>query len=382
MIQRQGITGSSGTDKRDIYKTVEKLGCVQIDTINVVERAHHLTLWTRLRCYDKSHLWSLAYKDRQLFEYKAHATSYIPFRDYRFYVHAMEVRRKEIDETFKKYGNSDPELLDRVLDRIREEGPLSSRDFEGSKKTGGWWNWKPAKLALELFFNAGMLLIDHRDNFQKYYDLAENIIPAWVDTDPPDDAERVKFFTMKTLKCLGLVKPSEVRDYFHDHSVKLGKTTKKTQDLLDCLASEGEVTKHDVDWDDEPYYCLPEDLDLLYMLSDGFGFDGVQLVGYFDNFMWNRDRIKLLFDFEPKLEIYIPKKERLYGYYHFPILYGDNLVARIEPKMDRSNNRLMILGYWLENGFKPTEDYEDKLLQNLESFANFNQADKIIWKHN
>ena len=381
MIKKQMINNTLSVDKKDVYEVVEKLGCIQIDTINVVERAHYLTLWTRLGIYDKKDLWDLAYEDKELFEYDAHATCYIPFKDYRFYLLAMKLRREEIYNRFKKWSKTDTELLDTVLDRIRREGPLSSKDFEGPKRIGGWWNWKPAKVALELLFGAGILLIDHRDNFQKYYDMADKIIPGWVDTNPPDDAERVQFFIEKTLKCLGLVKPQEVRNYFQEYSVKLGKTTKEIRDILDSLVSEGEIYCLEVDWDKDPYYCLPEDYDQLDDLSYDFGSDDVKLVGYFDNFMWNRDRIRLLFNFDSKLEIYIPKKDRVYGYYHFPILYGDKLVARIEPKMDRSNNRLLILGYWLEEGFESNENYEDKLWKNLESFAIFNGAEEIDWEH-
>lgn len=309
MIMKQMINNTFSVDKKDVYEVVERLGCIQIDTINVVERAHYLTLWTRLGIYDKKDLWDLAYEDKELFEYDAHATCYIPFKDYRFYLQAMKLRREEVYSRFKKWSKTDPELLDSVLDRILREGPLSSKDFEGPKRIGGWWNWKPAKVALELLFGAGILLIDHRDNFQKYYDMADKIIPGWVDTNPPNDAERVQFFIEKTLKCLGLVKPQEARNYFQEYSVKLGKTTKEIRDILDSLVSEGEIYCLEVDWDKDSYYCLPEDYDQLDNLSYDFGSDDVKLVGYFDNFMWNRDRIRLLFNFDSKLEIYIYRKK-------------------------------------------------------------------------
>jgi len=96
--------------------------------------------------------------------------------------------------------------------------------------------------------------------------------------------------------------------------------------------------------------------------------------------MWNRKRIKRLFGFESKLEIYIPKEKRVYGYYHLPVLYGDRLVARLNPKMDRQNNVLIVRGYWLEEGFKPDEDYQDKLEKTLEDFAQFHGAKETVWK--
>ena len=380
MLEKQGVGRfPDHVDKNDIYDAIDSLGCLQIDTINVVERSHYLTLWTRLGQYDKEHLHELAYRDRLLFEYWAHSACYVPFKDYRYYIKSMNVRREEMRAKFSKRSKADPELIDRVLSRVRDEGPLSSKDFEGPKRKGGWWNWKPAKLALELLFGAGILLIDRRENFQRYYDLAENVLPTGVDTAEPSDDERVRFFALKTMGCLGLVKPQEVRKYFHPWSVKLDRTSKQLKELLDRLVSEGQAVKHSVDGDKNPYYCLPWDLDRLEELGSGFGFDDVRLFVYFDNMMWNRERIMELFGFECRLETYVPKEQRVYGYYHLPVLYGDRLVARVEPKMDRENNVMIIRGYWVEDGFNTTEDYEDKLSRNIEKFARFHGAEDIEW---
>ena len=381
MLEKQGVGRfPDRVDKNDIYDTIDSLGCLQIDTINVVERSHYLTLWTRLGQYEKEDLHELAYRDRLLFEYWAHSACYVPFKDYRYYIKSMNVRREEMRARFSKRSKADPELLDRVLNRIRDEGPLSSKDFEGPKRKGGWWNWKPAKLALELLFGAGILLIDRRENFQRYYDLAENVLPANVDTAEPDEEERTRFFALKTMSCLGLVKPQEVRKYYHHWSIKLNRTSKQLQELLDRLVSEEEAVKHSVDGDKNPYYCLPGDLDRLEELGSGFGFDEVRLFVYFDNMMWNRERIMELFGFERRLETYVPRDQRVYGYYHLPVLYGDRLVARVEPKMDRENNVMIIRGYWVEDGFEPTEDYEDKLSRNIEEFARFHGAEDVEWR--
>ncbi len=380
MLEKQGVGRfPDHVDKKAIYDAIDSLGCLQIDTINVVERSHYLTLWTRLGQYEKEDLHELAYRDRLLFEYWAHSACYVPFKDYRYYIESMNVRREEMRARFSKRSKADPELLDRVLNRVRDEGPLSSKDFEGPKRKGGWWNWKPAKLALELLFGAGILLIDRRENFQRYYDLAENVLPANVDTAEPDEEERTRFFALKTMSCLGLVKPQEVRKYYHPWSIKSSRTSKQLQALLDRLVSDGQAVKHSVDGDKNPYYCLPGDTDRLEELGSGFDFDEVRLFVYFDNMMWNRERIMELFGFEGRLETYVPKDQRVYGYYHLPVLYCDRLVARVEPKMDRENNVMIIRGYWEEEGFKATEDYEDKLSRNIEEFASFHGAEDIEW---
>jgi len=380
MLKKQGIAPHTGSaDKEAAYRTVDRLGCLQIDTINVVERAQYLTLWTRLGQYDKGSLDALAYHDRRLFEHWAHAASYIPLKDYRFYLHSMEERREEAERRFNRRTGKDPELIDRVLQRIRDEGPLGSSDFEGPKRKGGWWNWKPAKLALELLLGAGVLLVHHRDNFQRYYDLSENVLPSWVDAEPPSDDERVRFFTLRTLGALGAVKPSDIREYYHHWSVKLGRTTKQLETTLEELVSKGSVEKHSVDGERPDYYALASDSSDAERLADDWDSGQVRLLNYFDNFMWNRGRVHALFGFQPKLEVYLPVDQRAYGYYHLPVLYGDRLVARLEPKLERFESRLKVRGYWLEDGFKPTEEYRDKLEENLWSLARFTGADTVMW---
>jgi uncharacterized protein YcaQ len=382
MIERQLVAEfPDQVSKGRVYDTIDALGCLQIDTINVVERAHYLTLWARLGQYNKQHLHDLAYEDRRLFEHIAHAACYIPFKDYRFYLHSMEERRGAMREQFVRRSKAEPDLLDAVRQRIADEGPLASKDFEGDKKKGGWWNWKPAKIALEYLLRGGILLVHHRESFQKYYDLAENVIPPGVDTSEPGDEERVRFFAMRTLAAIGLTKPQDLRKYFFNWSVKLGRTTKQLQAMMDGLVAEGDVERHSLEGDKNPYYCLPMDSGRLQELEkDDFRFDDVRLMIYFDNLLWNRERVEDLFGFKPKLEVFLPKKERVYGYYHLPVLYGDRFVARLEPKMDRENGVMIVRGYWVEKEFKPTVDYEEKLQRNLEAFAEFHGAKEIDWR--
>ena len=226
----------------------------------------------------------------------------------------------------------------------------------------------------------GILLVHHRENFQKYYDLTENIIPSSVDTSKPDDEERVRFFALRTLGAIGLAKPQDLRKYFFNWSVKLGRTSKQLQTMLDGLVVEGDVEVYSLEGDKNPFYCLSQDSERLQELESGdFGFDDVRLMIYFDNLLWNRERVEDLFKFKPKLEVFLPKDDRVYGYYHLPVLYRDRFVARLEPKMDRKNSVMIIRGYWFEKGFEPTGDFEDKFQENLESFARFHGAEDIDW---
>ncbi len=377
MIEKQGITRfPESKGKKAVVDTIRRLGCLQIDTISVIERAHYLTLWSRLGSYDKNHLDESAYKDRKLFEYWAHAACFVPYDDYRFYLHAMKVREEEMKARFVKRTGKGVEVLDQVLARIKDEGPLCSKDFKGPKRNGGWWNRKTEKVAMDTMYGAGILMVSDRVSFQRYYDLSENVIPSWVDVEPPSDDERIEFFIRKTLQCLGAIKPIDVRKYYHHHSVKLGQTTKQVEKRLNELNG---VSGIRVEGDKNTHYCLDEDIERLEIVDGDFGFDDVRLIIYFDNMMWNRERGQHLFGFESKLEIYLPQDQRVYGYYHLPVLYGDQLVARIEPKMDRKEKKLIIRGYWTEPGFNETEDYREKLERNLEDFAAFHGAESIEW---
>jgi len=381
MMERQGIGPTpSKVGKGDVFDTVDRLGCVQIDTINVVERAHHLTLWSRLGCYEKGLLRELVDDDRLLFEHWAHAASVIPFKDYRYFVHSMRVREAEMPRRLRRWGNTSREMVDHVLERVREEGPLASKDFEHERERPreGWWDWKPAKVALEALFGAGILLVSRRDNFQRYYDLAERVLPGWVDTSEPTDEERTRFFARRTMGCLGLVEPSEIREYYQHWSVKLGKTSKQLKAVLDCLVEEGEADRFRVEGRGQPCYCLPEDSGRMEELEFGdLDFGGVRFHTYFDNLLWLRDRVRDFFGFEPRLEVYTPKAERTYGYYHLPILYGDKLVGRLVPKMNRKRGVLIVRRIWHEPWFEPDEAFDDLFQETLEGFAAFNGAAEI-----
>ena len=377
MIEKQGINQfPESNSMKSVVDTISRLGCLQIDTISVIERAHYLTLWSRLGAYDMNHLDESAYKDRKLFEYWAHAACFVPYDDYRFYLHAMKVRQEEMKARFVKRTGKDVEVLDQVLARIKDEGPLSSKDFEGPKRNAGWWNRKTEKVAMDYMYGAGILMVSDRVRFQRYYDLSENVLPSWVAVEPPSDDERTEFFIRKTLQCLGAIKPIDVRKYYHHHSVKLGQTTKQIEERLKGLDGLKEVN---VEGDKKKHYCLDEDVEMLQIIDDDFGFDDVRLLIYFDNLMWNRERVQHLFGFESKLEIYLPKEQRVYGYYHLPVLYGDQLDARIEPKMDRKEKKLIIRGYWTEPGFTETDEFREKLEKNLADFAAFHGAELIEW---
>ncbi len=177
------------------------------------------------------------------------------------------------------------------------------------------------------------------------------------------------------------MKPPEIRKYYHHWSINLDRTSRQLQEQLEELRKEGEAERYRVEGERQPHYCLPGDAERLEEIQEGdFSGEGVGFFNYFDSFLWNRERVEALFGFKPVLEIYVPKDKRRYGYYHLPILYGDELVGRLEPKMDRENKTLIIRSYWHQPGFEPDEAYENSFQETLESFAAFNGADETVWE--
>jgi uncharacterized protein YcaQ len=185
-LHGQGLDGpwKLPAGKEGVAQTIERLGYVQIDTISVVERAHHHTLWSRRSDYGPGMLHELLAADRRVFEYWTHAASYLPMRDYRYY--AGRMRSFASSDRARQFLADHAKLVREVLRRIRAEGALASADFAApdGRKRGPWWDWKPAKAALETLFSMGELMVSRRRNFQRVYDLTERVLPAGIETAP------------------------------------------------------------------------------------------------------------------------------------------------------------------------------------------------------
>ena len=199
---------SKGKTKRDLFKIIEAIGYVQIDTISIVERAHHHILWTRMPAYKRTILDELLEKDKKIFEYWSHAAAFLPMKDYRFSFYRQEKYRKNYEVWAKK----NRKIVNHVLDRIKAEGPLQSKDFEHTGKRGnGWWDWKPAKYALQHLFHEGTLMIASRKGFQKVYDLTENVLPKETDTTIPTEEEFHEHMILGAINSYGFAAEKEIK---------------------------------------------------------------------------------------------------------------------------------------------------------------------------
>jgi uncharacterized protein YcaQ len=358
--------------KAGVVEAIGHLGYVQIDTIAVIERAHHHTLWTRVPGYRPEDLHEAHAVDRGIFEYWGHAASYLPMKDYRFYIPMMksfyEPKGSWYRGWMEKYGS----YLEPVLKRIREEGPKAARDFEnpGGRRQGPWWDWKPAKAALELLFWRGELMVRERRGFQRIYDLSERVLPAGTDTRVPTAAELGRFIVVRALAALGVAGEKEIRDY-----IRIGDRRIIAQAVSDMLAA-AEIVRLRVEGRPGAVYALPD------VLRKAAAFRArpprVQLLSPFDNLAISRARLKENFAFDFKFECYLPKGDRDHGYFVLPILFGEEFVGRLDPKADRASKTLVVRRLAIEPGRADDDRLLAELTAALRRFARFNGCVSVV----
>ena len=340
---------------------IEHLGYVQIDTISVIQRAHHHTLWNRNPRYKTSHLEELL-RNKEVFEYWSHAAAYQPMRDFR---HSL-VRKQAIANGLQNHWyERDHALMESVLKRIDNEGPLMARDFEHSGKKVGEWNSKPAKRALENLFIQGDLMVPYRLKFQKVYDLTERVLPVATDTIQPTPEEHARFLIRRYLLANGLGQTTEI--------TYLRKNTKSSvAAAIEEMLSNGDVLQISVG--DHNYISLPESLELL---GKPLARSRLRILSPFDNLLIQRKRMQALFGFDYLIECYVPAAKRQYGYFSLPVLWDGKFAARIDCKADRKDSLLHIHHLALEPGLVKTDAFCHAFAKALPSFLRFNQCSEF-----
>lgn len=317
-----------------LTRFIEDAGGLQLDSINVVERAHYLTVWSRFGPYDKAALDRMVYEDRALVEYWAHAACLVAASDLTGWRRVMlDYRRRHTG--WSDWLKANPRLLRRVEAEIGRRGPLSAADFErprARKKSEGWWDWKPIHHALHYLWMNGRLAIHSRRHFQKSYDLVERVLPA---VEPLDRSAFPRWHLRKTLRALGAAMEADLARYL---TFPRFKTTERRRALAVLLKS-GEVVELNVAGRPGRWFALAEDIPAL---DSAAAARGTTLLCPFDSLLWHRGRVKALFGFDYKIEVYTPSAQRVYGYYTLPILHQGRLIGRLDPKNHRSERRLEI----------------------------------------
>jgi hypothetical protein len=323
-----------------LARLVEDVGGLQLDSINVVDRAHHLTLWSRFGCYDRRALERLVYRRRVLFEYWAHGACLVPV------AHLAAWRRAMLDYSVRSraWGSwlrRNRSVLGRVEDAIRERGPLGNADFP-RRRTGapaGWWSWKPATHALDFLWMSGRTLVESRRHFQKRFDLAERVLPGLPRVEPLDRAQFQRWHLLRSLHGMGAATETDLRMYLSFPRIAVGERRRALQTLL----ADGEIVEVRVEGDSGRWYALAADVSMLERAARRrVPARGAALLSPFDSFLWHRERTRRLFGFDYRIEVYTPGPNRVHGYYSLPIFHDGQLVGRLDPKNHREARRLEV----------------------------------------
>lgn len=353
-----------GTGVEGTLRAIQHLGYVQIDTIAVVARAHNHVLRSRVPNFSPKHIEQLLAR-RDVFEYRFPVAAFRSIEDYRFtLLHAAKFRAKP--------RTTDKSMMRRVMDRIKEEGALRSRDFEHTKKKdSGWWNWKPAKLALEQLYFQGDLMISSRDGFEKTYDLTERVLPPTVDSREPTLAEFASFLVDSTVRAHGFGTYGTFAA--GSRHIALGSSLKAE---LKKRLEDGKLLQF-VNRDGIQLWAEPEVIDTK---APKVG-KTVRVLSPFDNLVIQRERLHDVFNFEYLIECYVPEPKRKYGYFCLPIVYGDRFVGRMDCKSHREDDRFEIKALYLEDGYaakSTVEELSDPFASAVTEYAKFDGCNDVF----
>jgi len=339
-----------------VLEVICRLGFVQLDSIQRIERAHHLILGARLDHYRPATLHHLAFEQRALFEHWTHDASLIPTSLYplwkpRFVRWEKRLRASKWFTRRLGTGARATRAIDKVLARIRSEGPTRARDFDRGDhgRATGWWDWTPEKTALEFLWHTGTVAITTREGFEKVYDLAERVLPKAHAAPHPDPQAHLDWAGRSALERLGVATPNELAAFW-------GATSLSEAALWAKAATQrGELVIVDAQAEggsSRPAYAFADWRQRLERTRDAP--DRLRVLAPFDPLIRDRKRLQRLFGFDYRFEAFVPAPKRRWGYYVLPILEGERLIGRVDPRFDRARGAVEIEGLWWERGIKPT----------------------------
>jgi uncharacterized protein YcaQ len=354
-------------DARSLTRVLGRIGLIQIDSVNVLTRAHYLPLWSRLGPYPLSLIANAAgKKPRRLFEYWAHEASYVPVETQPYLRFRMARAAQEAWGSMRKLAERDPGFVEKILDEVAEKGPLTAREVEhdAPRRKDHWgWNWSDVKVALEwLFFTGAITSAGRNSAFERRYDLPERVLPAHIVAAPtPTVEESHRELVRIAAKAHGVSTQQCLRDYFR---LSVAETAQAVGELVE----EGDLVPVKVDGWKRPAF-LHKDAKSPRQVN------ARALIGPFDPLVFERTRGEKLFDFRYRLEIYVPKPKRIHGYYVLPFLLGDRLVARVDLKADRLGGVLQVQSAFAEE-YAPPETAAE-LAAELTAMAGWLGVDKV-----
>jgi uncharacterized protein YcaQ len=327
-------------DVRHLRRTIRQLGLVQIDYVNVLVPAHYQVLFSRLGAYDRALFHDLVYRRREFTEQWAHEASILPVETWPLLRHRMEVHRVR-PYGFEVFLEKNAAYVDRVLDEVRTRGPLTADELpepDGTiRRIEGAWHASVPRAVLEAHFGRGALAVaDRRPNFARVYDLAERVVPADHHGRQVGREESQRELLRQAARGHGVGTAADLADYYR-------MPVREARPRLAELVAAGELDEVRVEGWREPAYLHPQ-------ARLPARIDASTLLSPFDPVIWFRARAARLFDFDYRVEIFVPREKHRWGYYVLPFLLGDRLVARVDLKADRSERRLLVPAAYLERG--------------------------------
>ena len=351
---------------------VRRIGFVQVDSINTVARAHEMILWSRCQSFRPPVLKRLIEQDRSLWEHWTHDASILPTTLHGVWQHRFARDAERLQQNWKRWFRDGYEAqFDTILNRIATQGPVGTGDVgeDEARGKGGWWDWHPSKTALEWLWRTGRLAITRREGFAKIYDLTERVIPE-AHRQPVAPETVVDWACRSALGHLGFgtsgeiaaywkaITPDEARDWC------LAATARGELQPVELEGAAGQRRKVLV-FPDTLAETPPEPVARLRILSP------------FDPALRDRDRAEFLFGFRYRIEVFVPEPRRVFGYYVFPVLEGDQLVGRIDVKAFRDAGALRVKGFWPEPGIRLTQARLARLEAELQRLARLAGCDRV-----
>ena len=348
-----------------VEAAIRRLSCVQLDSISTVERSHRIALTGRVGDYPRETISHLLGAGR-IFEYWAHEACLLPIESWPLCRRAMQNGGRDWYSNVNDVKSAYPELAGEILERIREDGPLASRQFEGAAG-GGMWNWKPAKAMLERLWNHGELVIAGRQGFQRVYDLTERVIPrAQLEAPVPPVDEVIRSFAEQAVQARGALTEAGITEHW-----RLRGGVARVRPVVAELVAEGRLRRLRVD-DGGPDVLVSADAEL-----DRPAQRAAVLLSPFDNLLWDRPFARRILGFDHLIEVYKPAPQRRYGYYVLPFLRGDRIVGRADLKSERKEGRLVVRAFHREDGVRPSGALDDALDKALNRLARSIGLDEV-----
>lgn len=364
----------------NLFQTIDQLGCVQLDTLQMIARSHYIILWSRHGNYARQDLDTAIYGDseteQRCYEYWHHAACILPLRSWPYSAALMEEYRAQGGRYKSKFR--DKPNADKILHEVRQkvaQGPVSTTDFQSPRtRTGdGWWDWKPHKEALELLFDEGELFVTDRPKFRRVYDLTDKAMPSWVDRSPKTREERLRYELEMGAKTLGVTPLYTIGDFTHMRK-------RDSKPLIDDMVKEGTLKTFEAELLDGQTHVMAVHKDNVGLLEksadNALPTERTTFLSPFDCLWYPKGRSMLFWNFHQILEAYKPKPKQQWGYFTQPILWKDRIIGRFDPKLDRKKGILYLRKLHID--VLPTDEMLTDLAPVFRDYLAFHNATELV----